>query len=127
MKFFSLKNSLPLPSRGVGNTSVADPEWFIVDPNPGTNFLSFDSNPYYFSIFENYKKYLKFNQKEESTNCLPFSISYYTVQSDSTHSLEFTGIKLKILLLFIGPFFFCWIQIRNNNSISGSGRKRSGS
>ena len=105
MKFFSLKNSLPLPSRGVGNTSVADPEWFIVDPNPGTNFLSSDSNPYYFSIFENYKKYLKFNQKEESTNCLPFSISYYCTVLHYTQS-RIHRPKIKNIIIIYRPFLF---------------------
>ena len=61
-------------------SSVADPEWFIPDPDPALNFPSSESgyNLYYLSIFGNYKKHLKFNQKEESTNYLLFSISYYT-------------------------------------------------
>ena len=35
-------------------SSVADPECFI--PDPALNFPSSGSNPYYFRIFENYKK-----------------------------------------------------------------------
>ena len=38
----------------VKSVSVADPEWFIPDPDPATNFLSSGSNPYYLSIFGNY-------------------------------------------------------------------------
>ena len=45
------------------------------------NFYIFgsESYPYYLSIFGNYlKKHLKFNQREESINFLPFSISLYS-------------------------------------------------
>ena len=38
----------------VKSVNVADPEWFIPDPDPATNFLSSGSNPYYLSIFGNY-------------------------------------------------------------------------
>ena len=62
-------------------SSVADPEWIIQDPDPVLNFLSSwsESNPYRIiqAFLEIIKKHLKFNQKEESTNHLPFSISYY--------------------------------------------------
>ena len=57
--------------------SVVDPECFIPDPDPGLNFPS--SGSMFVSIFGNSKKkHLKFNQRGESINYLPFSISYYS-------------------------------------------------
>ena len=70
---------------------------------------------YCLSIFGNLKKFLKFNQKEESTNYLPFSVSYYS-PTVCTHSQEFTGLKWEITFLFLCNFFW----IRNSNSVSGS-------
>ena len=74
--------------------------------------LGSGSNSYYLSVLGNYfKRHLKFNQKEEYTNDLPFSISYYSPHSTLSPELE-------IKFLFICSFFFCWIRIRNNNSRS---------
>ena len=63
------------------------------------------------------KTNLKFNQKEEST------MFYFILQSYSTHSPEFTGLKFKIRnkIWIICSFLFSWIWIRNNNS--GSRKK----
>ena len=55
--------------------------------------------------------HLKFNQK--SVYQLS-AIFYFVLQSYSTRSPEFTGLKLEIKFLFICSFIFCWI--RNNNS-----------
>ena len=51
----------------------------------GSSLQSFGSSLFYSSIFGNYKKHFKFNQKEESTiySICCFSISY-TVQSSQT-------------------------------------------
>ena len=74
--------------------------------------LGSGSNSYYLSVLGNYyKRHLEFNQKEEYTNDLPFSISYYSPHSTLSPELE-------IKFLFICSFFFCWIRIRNNNSRS---------
>ena len=85
------------------------------------NPLSSGSNPSYLSIIWNYKKHLKFSQKEESINYLPFS-TYFILQSNSTHSLEFTDLKLEIKFWFTCFFIVCWIRIRNNIN-SGSREK----
>ena len=58
-------------------------------------------------------KHLKFNQKEEFINYTVYAIFYFILQSNSTHSPEFTGLKLEIPFLFISSFIFCWIRIRN--------------
>ena len=117
-------------------SSVVDPEWFIPDPDPALIILSSrfgsrqkfrihaDPDPryiYYLStgIFGNYEKHLKFNQKEESINYLPFSISYYCTVLQYTQS----RIHREITVLFIFSFIFCWIRIWNNNSGSGSRQK----
>ena len=62
------------------------------------------------------KKKIKFNQKEESTNFLPFSISYCCT-SYNTHSPEFAGLKFEIQFSFICSFIFGWIRIRNTGFI----------
>ena len=67
------------------------------------------------------KTHLKFNQREESTNYLPFSISYFSPTVLTTHSPEFTGLKLEIISLINLLFHFC--LIRNNNSESRSWQK----
>ena len=43
-------------------------------------------------------------------------IIHTTVQSYSTHSPKFTGLKLDINYFCICTLIFCWIRIRNNNS-----------
>ena len=64
------------------------------------------------------KKHLKFYQKEEST--VPTTVSailYFIIQTDSTHSPEFIGLKLDdFIFLFICSFIFCWIRINNSGS-----------
>ena len=61
-------------------------------------------DPYNLGIFGNLKKNVKFNHREESTN--------YLLQSYSTHSPEFTGIKFEIKFLFICGYIFFWIRIQ---------------
>ena len=56
-------------------------------------------------------KRVKFNQKEESPNYLPFSISY------SSPTGQFTQSRIHLLKLSIYSFIFCWIWIRNNNFV----------
>ena len=114
--------------------SVADPEWFIPDPDTACEFFEFriqvkvsGFNSYYeVGIFGNYKKtHLKFNQKEESTGTkyLPFSISYYstlsTVLQHTQSRIRRPKMRNKIFIYLL--FHFCWIQ--NNNSGSGSRQK----
>ena len=98
--------------------SVADPEWFILDPDPALNFTSSgsrqkfrihaDQAPTYNNLvyFEIIQKHPLNSIKKKNLNYLPFSIQYYcpivqTVQNS---------------VLFICSFTFCWIQIRNYNS-----------
>ena len=56
----------------------------------------------------------KLNQKEESTNYLPLStVQYFMLQSFSTHSPDFTGLKLeKCYIFFFCSFIFCWIRTK---------------
>ena len=49
------------------------------------------------------KKKLKFNQEEEFTSYLPFSISHY---SPTLHSTEFTGLKLEIIFFIYLLFHY---------------------
>ena len=66
-------------------SSVADPECFI--PDPALNFPSSGSNPYYFRIFENYKKNLKFTKKKN----LPTTVSaifYFILQTYNTWNTQ---------------------------------------
>ena len=84
-----------------GIPSVVDPKWSIPDPDPALNFririqakvpdpCGSGSNPCYLSIFGNCKQnHLKFNHKETSTYQV-FAIFYFTLQSYSTQSPEFT-------------------------------------
>ena len=112
--------------------SVADPEWFIPDPDTACEFSEFriqvkvsGSNSYYEVYLEIIKKHLKFNQKEESTGTkyLPFSISYYstlsTVLQHTQSRICRPKMRNKIFIYLL--FHFCWIQ--NNNSGSGSRQK----
>ena len=47
---------------------------------------------------------------------------YFILESYSTHSTEFTGLKLEIIFfIYLLLLFFCWIL--NNNSGSGSRQK----
>ena len=60
---------------------------------------------YNLGIFGNLKKkHVKFNPREESTN--------YLLQSYSTRSPEFTGLKFEIKFLFICGYIFFWIRIQ---------------
>ena len=75
--------------------------WIFRVPDPCDS----GSNPYYLCIFGNYKK---------NTN-LPtiyHVLQYFVLQSYSTHSLEFTGLKGEIKFWFICSVIFCWIRIR---------------
>ena len=75
-------------------TSVADPEWFIPDPDPALNFESririqfrmrFWIQPMLLKHILNFEN-LKFNQNEESTNC--HFIFPSTVLSYRTHTAQ---------------------------------------
>ena len=68
-------------------------------------------------IWKLLKKHLKFNQKEESTNYLPFS-SYNTVLQYTQSRIHRPKMRNKIL--FTCFFIFCWIRIRIWNNNSGS-------
>ena len=88
--------------------SAADPDWFIPDLDPALNFLSSGSgsNPYYLSIFGNYEK----QQIVGKAFFLLNLVFYFMLQSYSTDSPEFTGLKWELILLFICSFIFCWIH-----------------
>ena len=65
------------------------------------------SNPYYSSIIG--------NQKEESINYLPFSISQYS-PTVLLYSPEFSGLNFKIKVLIYLLFNSCWIRIHNTGT-----------
>ena len=76
--------------------------------------------PILLSMFGNYEN-TKFNQNK---NLLTICIFLFIIQSCSTHSPEFTGLKL-FFVLFICSFIFCWIRIQtiipDPGKSSGSG------
>ena len=57
---------------------------------------------YIVSVFEIIKKHLKFNQKEEFNNHLPFSVTY------RTHSQDFTGLEFLIKFLSTRVYTSCY-------------------
>ena len=69
--------------------SVVDPKLFIPDPDPGKSSGSIRILDIhiikYLYIWKLKKTHLKFNQKDEYINYLPFSISYY---SPTVHKVQ---------------------------------------
>ena len=82
--------------------SVVDPKVLFV-PAPVTNFRVQDPDPAHLIDAYLEKKKLKFNQEEEFTSYLPFSISHY---SPTLHSTEFTGLKLEIIFFIYLLFHY---------------------
>ena len=78
-------------------------------------FLVLDPDP---SHINKYKKHLKFKQKEESINYLPFSILYYSPTVNKVSNSQRNNSFIYLLY-----FIFCWIRIWNNNFGPGSRQK----
>ena len=59
---------------------VANPEWFIPDPDPGPTFSrNPDPTPIILNMLEIVRKYIIINQKEESTICYDFKGTFHCI------------------------------------------------
>ena len=112
--FFSRKTCWAAPWFCSYICSVADPEWFIPDPDQALNFKSSwsrfgsRSNPYYLSIMGNNKKNTLNLIKKKN---LPTTCHFIFYSTGTVLQYTQSRITRPIIInkyLFICSFIFCW-------------------